>query len=97
METLGQVQVQAPFPHSLRAFRGRQPLCGTGVLSVIEITSRPPMVSPLMADWKDQKQAIGMVFKKTVQHLQTGLWEGWQLTADVCASSPAASTLCFTV
>lgn len=37
-------------PHSLRAFRGRQPLCGMGVLSVMEITSRPPMVSPLMAD-----------------------------------------------
>lgn len=42
--------------HSLRAFLGRHPLCGMGVLSVIEITSRPPMVRPLMADWKKQKE-----------------------------------------
>ena len=27
-----------------------------GVLSVIEITSRPPMVRPLMADWKGQEE-----------------------------------------
>lgn len=45
-----------PGPHSLRAFLGRQPLCGMGVLSVIEITSRPPMVRPLMADWKEQEE-----------------------------------------
>ena len=43
--------------HSLRAVLGRQPLCGTGVLSVIEITSRPPMVSPLMAAWKEQRKS----------------------------------------
>lgn len=36
-------------PHSLLAFRGRQPLWGTGVLSVMEMTSKPPIVSPLMA------------------------------------------------
>lgn len=38
-------------PHILRALRGRQPLCGTGVLSVMETTSSPPMVNPLMADY----------------------------------------------
>lgn len=27
------------------------------MLSVMEITSRPPMVSPLMADWKEQKDS----------------------------------------
>lgn len=26
------------------------------MLSVIEITSRPPMVRPLMADWKEQEE-----------------------------------------
>lgn len=34
----------------LRALRGRHPLCGTGVLSVIDTTSRPPIVKPLIAD-----------------------------------------------
>lgn len=36
--------------HILLALRGRHPLCGTGVLSVIDTTSRPPMVKPLIAD-----------------------------------------------
>lgn len=43
-------QGQVPSRQSLRAFLGRQPLCGMGVLSVIEITSRPPIVRPWMAD-----------------------------------------------
>jgi len=44
-----------PLPSHIRlAFRGRQPLCGTGVLSVMEITSRPPIVKPLMAAWKNK-------------------------------------------
>lgn len=65
-------------PHSLRAFRGRQPLCGMGVLSVMEITSRPPMVSPLMADWKEQKeQENGMLPETKPQHVLTGLGVGW--------------------
>lgn len=34
----------------LRALRGRQPLCGTGVLSVMDTISSPPIVNPLMAD-----------------------------------------------
>lgn len=46
----GQVQGQVPSRQSLRAFLGRQPLCGMGVLSVMEITSRPPIVRPWMAD-----------------------------------------------
>ena len=38
------------------------------------------MVSPLMADWKDQKQEIGMVSKLMMtQHLQIGLEEGGKL------------------
>lgn len=36
--------------HSRLALRGRHPLCGTGVLSVTDTTSRPPIVRPLMAD-----------------------------------------------
>lgn len=50
MELEVRFRCRLPSHHSLRAFLGRQPLCGMGVLSVIEITSRPPMVSPLMAD-----------------------------------------------
>lgn len=50
-------EVGASSRHSLRAFLGRQPLCGTGVLSVMEITSRPPMVSPLMAAWWEQRDS----------------------------------------
>lgn len=40
--------------HILLAFRGRQPLCGIGVLSVMEMTSKPPIVKPLMAAWKNK-------------------------------------------
>lgn len=36
--------------HILLALRGRHPLCGTGVSSVIDTTSRPPIVRPLIAD-----------------------------------------------
>lgn len=41
--------------HILLAFRGRHPLCGTGVLSVIDTTSRPPIVRPLIADCTTEK------------------------------------------
>lgn len=45
------------------------------------------MVSPLMADWKDQKQESGMVSKMMmIQHLQIGLQEGGKLT-DTYSSS----------
>lgn len=44
------------FPQSLRAFRGRQPLCGTGVLSVMEITSSPPKAKPWMAACKGKRE-----------------------------------------
>ena len=36
----------------LLALRGRHPLWGTGVLSVIETTSIPPILRPLIADWR---------------------------------------------
>lgn len=44
--------------HVLLAFRGRHPLCGTGVLSVIDTTSRPPIVRPLIADCRAEKNAF---------------------------------------
>lgn len=34
---------------SLRGLRGRHPLCGTGVLSVIDTTRRPPIFKPWIA------------------------------------------------
>lgn len=57
------------------------------MLSVIEITSRPPMVSPLMADWKDQKQENGMVSKGSKRT------EAHWLMSTILAF--AASILCF--
>jgi len=51
--------VSLPFPSHIRlAFRGRQPLCGTGVLSVMEMTSKPPIVNPLMAAWNRARQQM---------------------------------------
>lgn len=45
-------------PHTLLAFRGRQPLWGTGLLSVMEMISKPPMVSPLMAACNETAQEL---------------------------------------
>lgn len=47
-----------PGGHVLLALRGRQPLCGTGVLSVIDTTSRPPIVKPLIADCTTEKNTF---------------------------------------
>lgn len=44
--------------HVLRALRGRHPLCGTGVLSVIDTTSRPAIVKPLIADCTTEKNTF---------------------------------------
>lgn len=41
--------------HILLALRGRHPLWGTGVLSVIDTTSSPPIVRPLIADCTTEK------------------------------------------
>lgn len=41
--------------HVLLALRGRHPLCGTGVLSVIDTTFRPPIVRPFIADCMTEK------------------------------------------
>lgn len=39
----------------------------------MEITSRPPIVSPLMADWKEQKeQENAMVLEMVTQHARRG-------------------------
>ena len=70
------VRCRLPGPHSLRAFLGRQPLCGMGVLSVIEITSRPPMVRPLMADWKGQEEQEDGTDQRRCSGVQTGLGQG---------------------
>ena len=70
------VRCRLPGPHSLRAFLGRQPLCGMGVLSVIEITSRPPMVRPLMADWKGQEEQEDGTDQRRCPGVQTGLGQG---------------------
>lgn len=45
----------------LRALRGRQPLCGTGVLSVMDTISSPPMVNPLMADWTQKQKRMNQL------------------------------------
>ena len=44
--------------HILLALRGRHPLCGTGVLSVMDTTSRPPIVTPLIADCTTEKNTF---------------------------------------
>src|SRR6516165_2778035 len=41
---------QPPATYTLRRFGGRQPLCGTGVTSLIERTSRPDEASARTAD-----------------------------------------------
>lgn len=52
--------------HILLALRGRHPLCGTGVSSVMDTTSRPPIVRPLMAD---------CTARQTQQVYVTALWQ----------------------
>lgn len=71
-------------PHILRALRGRQPLCGTGVLSVMETTSSPPMVNPLMADYtQGSKINVGQVsyeiqFTTTHSLYKRHAWLQWR-------------------
>ena len=80
--------------HILLALRGRHPLCGTGVLSVIDTTSRPAIVSPLIADCATEKyiSSSTKLVIKTMVIMKRLRW----LTGLVSYSSDWVTLLCVT-